>query len=547
MSDEKVTKLDFSEEFIMQSAERRYESGDYLGALTMLNKRAEMYDPTADASALYADIYEALGLYPLCADAWFRFLDTCNEADFSEGYEGLSVAFMNMGDTFQSEIYFRRTYDGGAEEEEAPEEPPRPQLRLVHSEDGSVEDAELLRRGIEFIKQGDLSSAQETFAEISPESRDFPSASGLTAMCLLLEGNVDGAAEECEKLIGFYPENIHALTTYCAVLGAKGDKEGAKEIGRRLAALEPDAPEDLFRVATALCETGLDAEAYDKLTRLKEKIPYGDDVLWFHAVAASRTGRPEEAVSSLERMTTVYPRKAVAKFYLSRLREQLDGGEPVELSYFYRMPDKEYKEILGFLTAAASLNTQEAEALPELSELEEDLRIVFDQLDGRDDKAQELAVGVAVKCRCDSFLREILLDYNVGEDIKFPVLCDLVLRNEENSFGVVVCSFYREFFTHKLGIGNKKRKAYLSAFAEVYSKYALLGEEYEEKLVGAAEDVYRTLEEADALDLTAEKEALAAVIYREARLRQSERSIEAVAKLFEANVKIVKEILNYII
>ncbi len=541
---EEIKQLSFDEEVLFEGAEKRYDEGDFLGALRMLNHRAELYPPSADASALYADIYEALGLWQLCADAWFRFLDTCNEADFPEGYEGLSVAFMNLGDDFQSEIYFRHLY---GEETPFPEET-RPCLRLVHSVDGGVEDSEFLFRGIECIKRGDLNGAREALAEIPPTSRDFPSASGLTAMCLLLEGDATGAAEECAKLLEFYPDNIHALTTYCAVLGAKGDTEGAKEIGKRLAKIETDSAEDLFRVATALCETGLDEDAYRKLTLLKTKTPYGDDVLWFHAVAAHRTGRDDEAIDSLETLTTLYPRKAVAKYYLVRLRELRDGNTPpFPMNYFYRLPDEEYRTIVAFFLAAGKVKRAEAEAFAGMNEITDYFRLAFDQLDGRDDKLQALAGSVAVRCRCDGLVREILLDYNVGEDIKLSILSDLVRRNEENSFGVVMCSFYREFFLHKIRIGNRRRTQFLNAFSDVYVKYAFLGEENEEKIVAAAEDVYRALEEAGALDFAEEEAETAAVIYRESRIKDGERSIERIAKLFGANTAVVKEILNYII
>ncbi len=547
--DEKIAKLEFSEEFLMRSAEKRYENGDYFGALTMLNRRAEKYDPSADASALYADIYEALEIYPLCADAWFRFLDTCNEADFAEGYEGLSVAFMNMGDEFQSQIYMRRTFeaDGILIGDMLAEPENKPQLRLVHSEDGSVEDTEFLREGIDYIRMGEFESAREAFAEIKPESQNFPSATGLSAMCMLLEGDVGGAAWECEKLLAYYPENVHALTTYCAVLGAKGDKEGAREVGKRLSAIKTDSLEDLFRISTALCETGLNEEAYEKLSVLKEKVPFGDDILWFHAVSSYLTGRLEEGISSLERLTLINPRKAVAKYYLERMREQRDDpGQTLPISYFYRIPEEEYEVIHDFFLAALSAHSEEAETFAKMPSLNEYFRIAFDQLDGRDDKLQILATHVAVKCRAEKFIREILLDYNASESIKLLILQELVLRNEENSYGVVICSFYREFFTHEIEIGEKFREPFMKAFSDVYSKYALVGEENEEKLIAAAEELYSVLEEADALDFCEDKAAISAVIYREARIKHSERSIERISELFEANVRVVKEILNYI-
>src|SRR5699024_5652082 len=110
-----IRKLELSDEILLDAAEKRYDAGDYMGALTMLNKRAGMYPPSADASALYADNYEAFSLLSPCAEAWFRFLDTCNEADFGEGYEGLAFAFANMGDALRAELFYRRSYEASGE------------------------------------------------------------------------------------------------------------------------------------------------------------------------------------------------------------------------------------------------------------------------------------------------------------------------------------------------------------------------------------------------------------------------------------------------
>ena len=548
-TDDGIRRLDFSDEFLLDSAEKRYEAGDYMGTLTMLNKRAGMYRPCADASALYADVYEAFSLWIPCADAWFRFLDTCNEADFGEGYEGLSLAFANMGDALRAELYYRRSFEVSGEvppsdldeEDFVPEQ--RPQLRLIHSDDGTVSDPDLLRRGVLFVKLGELDKAKEVLSEIEPGSEDFPSACGLIAMCKLLTGDTAGAAEECERMLEYHPDNIHALTTYCAVLGAQDRKEEAKAVGRKLAAMDSDSAEDLYRIATALCETGLDGEAYEKLTKLKGMQPYDDSILWFHAVAALRSGRKEEAISSLETLTTVYPRRVIATLYLERLR----GDKEVTISYFYRLPEDTYKELTSFLLMADGVEPEMAERLGGDKEIENYIRLAFDQLEGRDQKLQQLAARVAVKCRCDDVVRELLLDFEGDEFIKLSMMRDLVLRNEDNSFGVVICNFYREFYTHKMEFDGRRPDQFMEAFAEVYSRYSITADDNERKLLYAAEDVNYTLVDADADDLFAEKEALAAVIYREARLADGEHGIETIAGLFNANVHTVKEILNFLI
>ena len=547
--DDGIRRLDFSDEFLLDSAEKRYEAGDYMGTLTMLNKRAGMYRPCADASALYADVYEAFSLWIPCADAWFRFLDTCNEADFGEGYEGLSLAFANMGDALRAELYYRRSFEVSGEvppsdldeEDFVPEQ--RPQLRLIHSDDGTVSDPDLLRRGVLFVKLGELDKAKEVLSEIEPGSEDFPSACGLIAMCKLLTGDTAGAAEECERMLEYHPDNIHALTTYCAVLGAQDRKEEAKAVGRKLAAMDSDSAEDLYRIATALCETGLDGEAYEKLTKLKGMQPYDDSILWFHAVAALRSGRKEEAISSLETLTMVYPRRVIATLYLERLR----GDKEVTISYFYRLPEDTYKELTSFLLMADGVEPEMAERLGGDKEIENYIRLAFDQLEGRDQKLQQLAARVAVKCRCDDVVRELLLDFEGDEFIKLSMMRDLVLRNEDNSFGVVICNFYREFYTHKMEFDGRRPDQFMEAFAEVYSRYSITADDNERKLLYAAEDVNYTLVDADAEDLFAEKDALAAAIYREARLTDGEHGIETIANLFNANVHTVKEILNFLI
>ena len=551
MKEDNVQTLDFSDEFMLEAVENRLQDGNYFGALKMLNKRNEMYAPSADAQALAADIYEGLELWQLAADAWFRFLDTCNEADFGEGYEGLAVAFMNMGNDVQSALYYHRAFaeDGQLSAEGAAElgglfrQATAPRLHIV-PDDGAPEP-ELLSEGLSLLRVGELEKAREKLLEIPTESSDYPSAAGLSAMCTLMLGDEERAQKECEELLNTHPENVQALTTYCAVLGARGDKEGAKKVAAKLAEIPAKGTDDLYRIATALCEAGLDDAAFEKLSLLADRLPYDENVLWFLSVAACRTGRIEEAIEALETLTTIYPRKAVAMYYLERLRAQRDGEEAVTMTYYYRVPENEYETVAGFLMAAATAEEHDIRNIAQLPELNTFFRIAFDEMEGRDEKLQALATRVAVRVRADAFLREVLLDCTLEEYVKINILHELTMRNEEDSFGVVVCNVYKEFFTHKIEIGQKKADAFMKAFSDVYSKFALLGEENEGKICAAAEDIYATLEEAGALDYCDERASLAAAIYRESRLKGGEHSLSEIVNLFDANKYTTQCILDF--
>ncbi len=548
MAEEKITRLQFDDDFLLDGAERRIGDGDYFGALTVLNKREERNRPLADAYALYAEIYEALELWQLAADAWFRFLDTCNEADFAEGYEGLGVAFMNMGNTLQSGFYY---HCASHEDESYPdpfdfdesifEDPEPPKLRLVHAEGMPHSDAETLTDGLELLRTGNLEEAKARFSEIDEDSEDFASGAGLSAMCSLMLGDEDGAANECRALIEKYPENVQVLTTYCAVLGALEREEEAKKVASRLADLKVTSTDDLYRVATALCETGLDEDAYGTLCELKKRLPYDSNVLWFHAVSAYRTGHAEEAISSLETLTTLYPRKEIAKWYLARFRSE----EAVKINYYYRMPEEKYRSVAAFLLKASGLDEEEKPFFT-AEEFAENFRLAFDEMEGRDEKLQMLAAKVACKLKADFLLREMLLDCEGNEIVKLAILHELTCRNAEDSFGTVICNLYKEFFTHELDLGRRKKEEFLQAFADVYAKYALLGEEYANKICMAGEELYYALSEAGAWELLGERAALASAIYREARLKGGERGLKEICKLFDAEPAIAEIILGFV-
>lgn len=554
MRDDNPWKL--SEEFLIDSAERRADSGDLFGALSILNKREDLYASNADAWALYADIYESLELWPLAADAWFRFLDVCNEADFPEGYEGLAVVFFNMGNELQSAFYYSRAYPDGDDEDEEKEETDelaeflenfepseeKPRLHIVGSE-----NPEALKEGLELMREGELKEARDRLLCVEEESPDYPSAAGLAAMCLLMLGEEEEAQKECEDLLAIHPENVQALTTYIAVLGARGEKKRAKEAAARLASFDARGTDDLYRIATALCETGLDEEAFKFLTELKRRLPYDDNVLYFYAVAAYHLGRTEDAILSLETLTTIAHRKKVAEYYLERLRRVRDGEEKAfEMSYFYRLPQVEYRRVANFLLAVCRADEEDLPLIAETPDLSYYLHVAFDELEGRDEKLQLLAVKAASRIREDEFLRAQLVDYMGSDLVKFAILHEFTARNVADSFGTVFINLYREFFTHTINIGQKKAAEFLDAFADVYSKYAILGEENEGKICGAAEDIYAALEDAEAWRYMNERAALASAIFREARIRGTDQSLKEICDMFDANRYVTQEILDFL-
>ena len=395
------------------------------------------------------------------------------------------------------------------------------------------------------MQSGDLERAKECFSEVSPDCADYPSAVGLGAMCTLMLGDEESAEQICEDLLKQFPDNIMILSTYCAVLQSRGNKEGAQEAARRLYENRSDKTEDIFRIATALCETGLDKEANEKLALFLERVPYDETGLYFYAVSAYRTGNTDEAIKALETLTTVYPQKAVARYYLERMREVRDGAKPFKMNYFYRLPKERYQELADFLLMAENCDEAAIPYLQEMPALSESLYLASDEAEGRDEKIQLLAAKVAVKIRMDDYVRNVLLDMNADYLVKLEILHALVMRNEDNSFGTVFLNVYREFFTHEIEVYGRYGREFLTAFADIYSKFSFMGEENEQRIVEAAEDIFETLTEEGATHYFTERSSLAAAIYREARLPLSEHGFEETCSMFHADKLTVEAILDF--
>ena len=168
--EQKTIAFDLSEKNLIKLADKRFETGDYLGGLRYLHKKIELYGEDADEFITLADIYDDLELFEISADYWFRFLDECEEDERAEAYEGLYHCYYNLGNRALEEYYYRLLkqerermgenmddadyyMDGDGPDEEEPASP-RPRLRLVWPPEKADHTPEIAE-GLAALRRGD--------------------------------------------------------------------------------------------------------------------------------------------------------------------------------------------------------------------------------------------------------------------------------------------------------------------------------------------------------------------------------------------------------
>lgn len=553
MKENKTKRIDFSEKRLGNQADKLYNEGDYITALSLTYKQYGLYGGSGDIYVRFADIYEGLGLHLSAINWWYKFLDEADEEDYPDIYEGLAVNYLNLGKEAESAYYYNRLID--VDESISSEikmeivnafaKDKRSKFRFVYPPKLADYSREI-ELGSHALKAGKGKTASKILERVEKGSKEYAEAMEMRAVACLLAGEVDEAETICKELLQEKPSDTRVLATLSAVYLEQGKKEESLALALRLYKEEQESTDDLYKVATVCCENGLHKEAFEKFTKLSKKIPYDGRMLYFKGVSAYKSGLLEESERAFDTLCTIYPDAEVAKFYLKglRTREETNGESLKEPSYFYHVPQEEREARCRSLIHIGKCPKDEAQLFALIALHDGYFRWCFDELDGEDHDLQYLAIVTAEHVHADDFLREVLLDPEVLDALKVELIRLLIMRNEDAEFGLVLCNMYRRISLMKIKLGKKRRKRFLEGYAGIASKFIVVNETYGKRLKISAEKLYEGLEKYDGLDLIENANDVSCALYMLSDFKEFGRELTAVAGTFEADEKKVLALLS---
>lgn len=556
--EQKTIAFDLSEKNLIKLADKRFETGDYLGGLRYLHKKIELYGEDADEFITLADIYDDLELFEISADYWFRFLDECEEDERAEAYEGLYHCYYNLGNRALEEYYYRLLrqerermgenmddadyyMDGDGPDEEEPASP-RPRLRLVWPPEKADHTPEIAE-GLAALRRGDYAEAAEQLASVPPQAPQSAQALNYLAVAYLLGGKPEEAEAACRELLGRNAQDVQALCTYAALLTELNRPEESRALAERLARIPTEDPDEMYKVATVCCENGLYRVGYEYFCKLEEKAGYDLTLLYFKAVAALRCGEVRACVVSLGNLLDLKPSAAVARYaYREAARYQREGGEMPELNFFYRVPAAERVRRMHLLAMLAQLPREALRAYCRETDITELLEWCVDEGSGNEGELQLLGLTVAVRAGLEFFWRKAFLCISVNEAAKLQALCELCELNKPFDIGMSIAGVYRPVAFDTLHTGRAKHMPFVRAYSKCVARFVPLGFGRSDDFCGAAQKIYAALERDGLLDAAKNEDSLACAIYLSARVR-GKKTREAV-KLFGAKASAVGLILR---
>ncbi len=534
-------------------AEKAYSAGDMISALRFLHASlAEEDGADLETYLRIADVYENLGLQTYAIKWLYKCLEICGEEDLADIYEGLAVNYMNLGNEGASAYYYNRligvddtlTAEHKLEIARAFSKDKKDGLRFVWPPE-LADFSQEMESGNRALKAGNCRAAIAAYSQVGAGNKDYVEARRMQAVAELLDGNHLVAEQICLEILERFPDEIQTSATLAAVYLEQGRTDESRRLAERLSRIETDVTEEMYKIATVCCENGLHAEAYALFAKLEERMDCDGRMLYFKSVAAAKCGRLDVAERTLDKLCTLYPDAAVAKYYLREVRNMLSGGEDVtgDFTYFYAVPKAAKDLICHTLISLGKMPAAQASAFACSDSLLQDLQWCFDEMDGMDQDLQYVALMVAEHIRADGFLRGMLLDFEVLDVLKVETLRALYERNEDETYGVVICNVYRSLSLKRIKIGRKKRKVFIGGYARVASKFSIIAPSYGGKLQRAAERLYRRVEEQDATEVFTSEDAIACAIFILSGLKELGSDIAQIAEAFEADEATVKLLL----
>lgn len=539
----KTVQIDLSGDRLISIAADMVDEHNYIGALKMLNKNAEITGNDADSYMLYAEIFDDMGLYERSIFSWFKYMDLADFKELSECYEGLAVGYMNLGDDHFSAYYYNKllleTDEVDAQTREqivsdflATEENP---LKFVWPPE-IADVSDVISEGVELMKHGDYREAYDIFSGISEGNPQWLAARNYMAMCLIVQDKNDQAEQECLYVLNKYPDNIQALTTLAAVKTESGKSEDARRITEKLLSLNIKDADDIYKIATVCCENKFHADAYKLFCKMENEYSYDLNILYFKAVSAFNCEKYDESFEAFDKLLTIYPDAVTAQYWYGIARSLHEENKWQELSYFYALPLELRQSSLKMLAAFIKLPKKKAERLADELNISGPIKWCFDDATpANSEELQIIAAQSAVKARMDDYVRDLLLHPGISDRLKVDILVNLAERNEENSFGVVICNVFRRISMRKLLIGLNKRVYFVRAYARLVAHFSVIDDAYGERFALTCEKFYGKLERENRLAAAKDVDALTAVVFAESGITDAGVSAENLCAFFDVS------------
>lgn len=547
----KIIKLNRDAESICETANKKCEKGDFIGALSLLLNESENDCVYADVYAHIADIYTELGLYENAVCFWYKYLLKSKKKYYADGYNGLGANYYYIGDKTYAGYYFAEQIKVGGDEPSIYEDVledfrdelinnQKPSFKIVTGSDAEDRDRIIVEQVKDLNKKGDYEASIKLFDEIPDDSNLYAEALLERAFSRFCVEDVDGAITDAKLGISKGYETVNSLTFILHLLNLVGSEEYGNYI-EILKKLKTETSDDKYKKLTALCEFHLFKESEELADELIEKDSFDVNTLFIKAFLRYND-RDYETAEDFFRNAYILSVSQVALFYMRVARDAQRGNVRYnKLAISFSLPVDEIERrseiIKRLIKKESSIKDYSFDEMKEL----------FEWVFSLGSQSQQLAVAVIFAKSNDlsylEVLKQALINPFVLDEVKMRIVSLLCENSSFNEIKVVYSHVFRSLKINRPSFLDEGYNQFFTAYCYAFGRLSVFEKRDLRLLEFGALELQKELISMGNVDKIGDTQSLACAMYFYSGL-ETFKDREIVYKLFDVNKKEVVKIIK---
>ncbi len=526
---------------------KKIESNDLLGALSLVDKTESLYGANSQTYAMRATIYYDMGLYEESANNWFKYLSVCKEKQRARGYNGLGACFYNLDDKSLAGYYFNEQlktkdktiyeYNGVGAEFFDEIYDKKSEYYIAYPYE-IADFTKVINTSADLIKIKDFKGALNVLSVIPKESKYYGDALIQKSLCCFFMDKVEDSLNYIDEALTLNPNDLIALCNAISLNCDAGNKDKVKKLVERLSSNKSSTEFDnLYKVFMVYCEVGEHALAEEVAEKFLKKEPYNLNVLFLYGLVEYNLRKFERAQEVLLKCYRI-SKNYVHKYYYilaskqvkskvktkSKLKYSFDildvGRKPLlsQVAKYVVDPKKEVDKTLldDFISYAIQTNSYSLQSSFVTLLFKMDNEFSFNKL------------------------KELLIDSKCFDRIKSGIIGYFTSKGLSGDFPLVFYNTFKFITIYKADFYDESNTVFSDAYAFSMGKLCPVEDDLL-PIKTTAEEMYNLAKEYGFLNEITDAKSLSAVIFECSKIKPSINR-RMLNKFFDANIRKTKQI-----
>ncbi len=505
MEKDNLLAFTIDSERLISLAIKRREENDLIGALSILYKVYEEDKQQVDVLAEIAEVYTLMGSYEEANNFWIKALFDMSDRDKTTVYEKLAFNFYSMGNLGAARYYLHKKIAKDFEigEDLMDDEfldfiRDLPNARIKYYlayPYGKADYGGIGMRAKIAFNSNNFNKAKSIYETIPLECMSDDVFSEYAMTTYMCEGEEE-VLDVCKQVI---EKKGETLTVCCVLSGLHhmgGNKDKSNYYYARAKELRTGDEDEAYRLITCAlgCNDYITAkECLDIVIKTNE---YDPVMNLLYGLSLFNCGKFDEGAERVYRAIRLSPENRVFIFYgelINALLNEKDKDKYLPLEVINDYP-KSMREKFKKTVKSLNLNSKKVQNLDRNPDVFDALCWAVNSNDEELTRKAAIILGTSESKNADRYVRRLLLEIGVSEEIKKFLIFAHVLCQKRGDIRVIVNEMPQVIKRKKLIFTTTiDGMEYLHAYALALSRLIFIRSEGIDKLATSANKTYKSL------------------------------------------------------